>query len=139
MITYVTVSQINAHKQALPQDQQMSHSIRHWLFADTVLIKVYDDLISILQMPTMYTSFFVLNFMQWKIHDSRSITLESTQSAVLFEFWFQFRESKKKFKEDLSVSQIRKIFILFLYVCIMHVYSHKYQVKQPIRSYRTHT
>lgn len=53
-------------------------------------------------------------------------------------FGFGLENQIKNLEEKLSVSQIRKNFILFLCVYIIHDYNHKYQVKQTVHSYRTH-
>lgn len=59
MIGYMMLSRTDTQKWALPQDQQMPCSIWYQFFANTDLIKVYGgDLINILQLRTMHSSFF---------------------------------------------------------------------------------
>lgn len=58
MIGYMMLSHTNTQKWALPQDQQMPCSIWYQFFANTDLIKVYGNLISILQLRKMHSSFF---------------------------------------------------------------------------------
>lgn len=53
-------------------------------------------------------------------------------------FGFGLGNQIKNPEEKLSLSQIRKNFILILCVYIMHDYNHKYQVERPIHSYRIH-
>lgn len=83
------------------------------------------------QLSVVAVKLFAVNDPWWHGWQQKAAGLQCS-----LEFWFQLWESKKNTKKDLSVSQIRNIFSLFLYVYIMHVYDHKYQVERPICSHR---
>lgn len=65
---------------------------------------------------------------------SRANIRKGSLCSAGLNFGFGLGNQIKNLEEKLSVSQIRKNFILFLCVYIMHDYNHKYQVEQPIHS-----